>query len=64
MLFEIPNMTCGGCARGVTAIIHDLDEHATVNVHLDTKTVEVTSHLTAETLQNALSEDGFPAQIK
>ncbi len=28
MKFRIENMTCGGCARSVTATIKDLDENA------------------------------------
>ena len=41
MKFRIENMTCGGCARSVTATIKDLDENATVNIDVDTKLVEV-----------------------
>lgn len=64
MLFEIPNMTCGGCARGVTAIIHDLDDQATVQVDLEHKTVKVESKISAVILQSTLTTEGFPAHIK
>lgn len=43
MKFRIENMTCGGCARSVTATIKDLDENATVNIDVATKLVEVES---------------------
>lgn len=60
MQFEIPNMTCGGCARGVTAIIKSLDENAQININLDTKQVEVNTDLPEAKVREALNEDGFP----
>ncbi len=37
MKLFIENMTCGGCARGVTATIQDIDPNAKVDVDLATK---------------------------
>ena len=34
MKLLIGNMNCGGCARGVTAIIHDIDPNAKVDIDL------------------------------
>ncbi|ESK40463.1 hypothetical protein P256_00916 [Acinetobacter nectaris CIP 110549] len=64
MQFEIPNMTCGGCARGVTAIIKDLDENAEVDINLEKKLVTVNTHETEENVKAALTEDGFPPITK
>lgn len=61
MQFSIPNMTCNGCARGVTAIIQDLDPNATVQVNLSDKTIQVQSKLSVEQIKNALDNDDFPA---
>lgn len=60
MKFEIANMTCGGCARSVTATIKDLDPNAQVNIDVATKLVDVQSSATLEQLTKALTEDGFP----
>ena len=60
MKFRIENMTCGGCARSVTATITDLDENATVNIDVATKLVEVESTASESEIVAALTEDGFP----
>ncbi|WP_180178145.1 heavy-metal-associated domain-containing protein [Acinetobacter sp. YH01005] len=63
MKFRIDNMTCGGCARSVTATIKDLDENATVTIDVAAKLVDVKSSASAEQLISALTEDGFPPVI-
>lgn len=60
MKFRIENMTCGGCARSVTATIKDLDKNATVHIDVATKLVEVESTVTESEIVAALTEDGFP----
>ena len=60
MKFRIENMTCGGCARSVTATIKDLGENATVNIDVATKLVEVESTVSESEIVAALTEDGFP----
>lgn len=63
MKFRIENMTCGGCARSVTATIKDLDENATVNIDVDTKLVEVNTTVAEDKIVAALTEDGFPPVV-
>jgi len=60
----IENMTCGGCARGVTATIQDIDPNAKVDVDLATKIVTVESSESVDKITEALEEDGFPAQVQ
>ena len=60
MKFRIDNMTCGGCARSVTATIQDLDPNAQVNIDVATKLVEVKTTLDTAQIVAALTEDGFP----
>lgn len=60
MKFRIENMTCGGCARSVTATIKDLDANANVNIDVASKLVEVETTLTEDQIVAALTEDGFP----
>lgn len=60
MKFTIANMTCGGCARGVTATIKALDPEAMIEIDVDSKLVEVTSTQSFDAIAAALTEDGFP----
>ncbi|ENX01208.1 MULTISPECIES: heavy-metal-associated domain-containing protein [Acinetobacter] len=60
MKFRIENMTCGGCARSVTATIKDLDEHARVEIDVEKKLVEVETGVHQDEIVAALTEDGFP----
>ena len=60
MKFRIDNMTCGGCARSVTATIKELDQNAIVNIDVESKLVEVESNVSEQEIIDALQEDGFP----
>ena len=60
MKFRIDNMTCGGCARSVTATIKELDQNAIVNIDVESKFVEVESNVSEQEIIDALQEDGFP----
>lgn len=62
MKFLVKNMTCGGCARSVTASIKELDPHANVHIDIDTKEVNVETTLSYETLQKELDYVGFPPE--
>ena len=62
MQLHIENMTCGGCARSVTAAIKEVDADATVEIDLPTKRVHIASARPAEHFIQALDEAGFPAQ--
>ena len=52
-------MTCGGCARSVTATIKELDPQAEVNIDVQSKEVSVNTTLSYETLQKELDEVGL-----
>ena len=62
MKFTVPNMTCGVCARCVTASIKAVDADAVVDINVATKMVEVQSTQSFEDIAAALTEDGFPPQ--
>ncbi|MCL7714554.1 heavy-metal-associated domain-containing protein [Stenotrophomonas mori] len=62
MKLHIDGMTCGGCARSVTATIKDVDAAASVEIELPTKQVNITSTLPVERFTRALDEAGFPAR--
>ncbi|MGV8987742.1 MAG: heavy-metal-associated domain-containing protein [Cypionkella sp.] len=55
----IPDMTCGGCARGVTAAIKAIDPGAELVIDIDTHKVQVKTSATAEAVKAAVVEAGF-----
>jgi copper chaperone len=55
----IPDMTCGGCARGVTAAIKAIDPGAELVIDLDSHHVQVRTSATAEAVKAAVVEAGF-----
>lgn len=60
MQFHIENMTCGGCARGVTSAIKAIDPEANISTDPPTRTVMVETIVTKEKVVSALKEAGFP----
>jgi copper chaperone len=60
--YHIANMTCGGCAKGVTATLREADPTAAVEIALDRKEVAVTSRTEPATLARALQEAGWDAR--
>ena len=60
MQFHIDNMTCGGCARGVTKAIQTVDPAAEVVADPPQRTVQVISSAPREQLEQALQAAGFP----
>lgn len=63
MQYHIQDMTCGGCARAVTATIKDLDENAVVSIDVEARRVDVESSSTNDAIRQALAEAGFPADV-
>lgn len=55
----IPDMTCGGCARGVTAAVKSVDPAAELLIDLDTHKVQVKTAASAEAVKFAIVEAGF-----
>ncbi|MGV8959928.1 MAG: heavy-metal-associated domain-containing protein [Stenotrophomonas sp.] len=64
MKLHIENMTCGGCARSVTATVKDVDASATVEIDLPGKIVTVTSTQPAAAFVSALAEAEFAAVLQ
>lgn len=61
MRFHIQNMTCGGCARGVTKAIQSVDPQAKVTADPANRTVEVVSNRPRTEFEPALARAGYPA---
>jgi copper chaperone len=62
--FRIANMTCGGCAKGVTATLRDVDPGAEPRFDLDRQEVTL-EKTTADValLQKALTEAGWKSEL-
>jgi copper chaperone len=64
MRFRIENMTCGGCARGVTKAVQSIDPQAQVSADVAARLVDVTSTQSAANVGAALYTAGFPAALQ
>lgn len=60
MQFHIENMTCGGCARAVTAAIRGIDPAATVKADPPARIVDVDTVRAEAEVRTALTAAGFP----
>ena len=56
---NVPGMTCGGCARSVTAAIKEIDQDAAVTVDIDARRVTVETTASEEALREAVREAGY-----
>lgn len=63
MQFHIENMTCGGCARGVTKAIQSVDANAQVTADPPKHSVEVESSASWVQIEQALIAAGFAPRI-
>jgi len=55
----VPGMTCGGCARGVTAAIKGLDPAAEIEIDVPARRVRVKGTATVDAVKKAMAEAGF-----
>jgi copper chaperone len=60
--FTVPDMTCDGCIKAITAAVRRLDPAATVAADLPTHKVEISSSKPAADLAAAIDDAGFTAQ--
>ena len=62
-VFSVEGMTCGHCVRAVTQAVQSQDPAASVKVDLAAKEVGVESRLSAEQVIEAITEEGYSAQL-
>ncbi len=60
--FRVPDMSCDGCIRSLTAAVKDVDPGATLQANLDTKQVQVTSPAAPDALAEAMRDAGFTVE--
>ncbi|MFL9995816.1 copper chaperone [Burkholderia sp. GAS332] len=64
MEFNIPDMSCGGCANAITRAVTGLDPAARVDVDVPVKIVTVTSTLPPARVIEAIEAAGFHPSLK
>jgi copper chaperone len=64
MKFHIENMTCGGCARGVTRAIKEVDPDANIITDPPTRSVQVSTTASQDEIVSALNRAGFTPAIQ
>ena len=63
MQFHVENMSCGSCVKHITQAIAAIDPNAKVDVSIADKKVTVDSVASAQDIEAALAEDGYPARV-
>ncbi|WP_431297871.1 heavy-metal-associated domain-containing protein [Tabrizicola sp. BL-A-41-H6] len=56
----LPNMTCGGCARGVTSAVKAVDPGAELAIDVGLRRIQVKTSVGSEQIVAVLTEAGFP----
>lgn len=64
MRLSVPDMHCGGCAKGVTRAVTTVDETATVTADLPTREVTIATCADEKEILAALAKAGFPAEVR
>ena len=59
--FNVPDMTCGGCAQRVTNAILGVDPAAQIVTDPPSRDLKVTTQADEQVLLAALAEAGYPA---
>ncbi len=57
--FNVPHMSCGGCASRIQAALKRVDPDSTVVVNIPDRQVQVTSQIDRQTLSRALADAGY-----
>lgn len=60
--FQVADMTCGHCAKTITAAVAQAAPGATVTIDLPTHRVTVTGADDADTIEDAIRDAGYQPQ--
>ena len=61
MRFHVQNMSCGGCARGVTRAVQSVDPEAGIEIDLHTRFIDLRTAKPGTGFVTALETAGFTA---
>lgn len=59
-IFQIPKMSCGGCADTISKAVKQVDESAVIEFDLANRTVKIDSQTDRQALADAMSNAGYP----
>lgn len=59
-IFQVPKMSCGGCANTITNALKQEDELADIHIDLTTRTVKVDSEKSEAEIAAAMTRAGYP----
>lgn len=62
-IFNVQGMSCGHCVKTITQAVQAKDSMAEVHVDLSTKTVQVQSSLSTDTLVEVIKEEGYEVSV-
>jgi copper chaperone len=62
VVFRVPNMRCGGCARSVTAALRGVAPAAEVRVDMERREITIEGEPDADALARALCQAGFEGE--
>lgn len=60
---KVNGMTCGGCARRITAAVLSVDKDAKVDIDLGAKLVHVQTDEDAEAVAGAVTAAGYATSV-
>lgn len=60
LIFQVPKMSCGGCASTITNALKQVDEGALIVIDLASRTVKVSSDKAESELVAAMTNAGYP----
>jgi len=60
--YQVPKMTCGGCARAITRAVQAVDPHAVVEADPATKRVSIQSRAEEAAITTAMTKAGYEPQ--
>jgi copper chaperone len=59
-IFQVPKMSCGGCANTITNALRQVDETAMVEIDLAARTVKIDSSKPETAFVSAMADAGYP----
>ena len=59
--FNVPEMSCGHCKAAIEKAVASVDPKASVNVDLESRTVEIEASVDDTTLVDAMKSEGYEA---
>ena len=63
-LLNIPDMSCGHCAKAIEKAVKSVDPDAKIAVDLGSKTASIGSAVSVDTFVTALEDAGYSASSK